>query len=161
MKHNQKSAPLILALAIAVLILTTGISGCFTGNTVKNNNQEPPKEWYIDNPEKVVVYYFWGEGCPQCVIQREFLDEIEDKYPEVEIKSFETWRVPANYQIFSRVAQAYGITPRGVPTTFIGDRHWIGFSSALGSQMEEKINHCISNDCTSPGQKVIEHENLQ
>jgi len=30
----------------------------------------------------VSVYFFWGEGCPHCIDQKPFMDELKAKYGE-------------------------------------------------------------------------------
>ena len=54
-----------------------------------------------DNP--VVVYFFWGEGCPHCAEQKPFLEELEEKYGnEIEVKMFETWYNRENAEFSSK-----------------------------------------------------------
>ena len=96
---------------------------------------------------KVIIYFFWGDGCPHCTTEKPYLEEWKNKYPELEVKSFEAWSNPNNYKIFQEVASAYGIQPRGVPTTFIGERNWVGFSSSMASEMESYIQECIEEGC--------------
>lgn len=116
-----------------------------TGNTIADIN---------DDPEKVVIYFFWGDGCPHCATQKPFLEELENTYPEVEVKMFETWNNPQNAKLFQEVAQAYDTSAQGVPTTFIGEEHWVGYADYMGSEMEAKINECIENGCINPGDKL-------
>ncbi len=35
---------------------------------------------------EVVMYYFWGDGCPICTQAKPFLKELENDYPELEIR---------------------------------------------------------------------------
>lgn len=37
-----------------------------------------------------IVYFFWGEGCPYCEVQKKFLEELKQKYPRLEVKAYET-----------------------------------------------------------------------
>ncbi len=101
--------------------------------------------------DKVTVYFFWGDGCPHCAAEKPFLEEMQKKYPEIEIKIFETWKNPENAKLFDEVAKAYGTTAQGVPTTFIGDKYWIGYADHMAKEMEDKIKSCIENQCASPG----------
>ena len=99
---------------------------------------------------EVTIYFFWGDGCPHCAAEKPFLEELQQKYPDIEIKMFETWKNPDNAKLFNEVAKAYGTTAQGVPTTFIGDKFWVGYADYLGNQMEEKVIVCIQNGCESP-----------
>jgi thiol-disulfide isomerase/thioredoxin len=109
-----------------------------------------------DNKEaKATIYFFWGDGCPHCATQKVFLDKMENKYPDLEIKSFETWKNPENAQIFQDMAQAYNIRAAGVPTTFIGDfEPTVGFTNKMSDSMEEKIVFCLEEGCPNPGDKI-------
>jgi thiol-disulfide isomerase/thioredoxin len=121
-----------------------------TGNVVLN-----PGTNLDDNPDKVVIYFFWGDGCPHCEAQKPYLEQFQNKYPEVEIKAFETWKNNENKQVFQQVADAYGIQIQGVPTTFIGERHWVGFSTTMASDMESYIQQLISEgEWQNPGDKL-------
>jgi thiol-disulfide isomerase/thioredoxin len=103
------------------------------------------------NPEKVTIYFFWGEDCPHCESQKPYLEEWQEKYGDkIEVKSFETWKNKGNLVLFQEAAAAYGIQARGVPTTFIGEKHWVGFSSLMALEMESYIQECIENGCESP-----------
>ncbi|MDZ7611204.1 MAG: hypothetical protein U5L10_00375 [Candidatus Moranbacteria bacterium] len=111
----------------------------------------------VSAAEKTVVYFFWGEGCPHCDEEKPFLEKMEEKYPELEIKMFETWNNKENVELFQKVAAAYGTQARGVPATFIGDSDPIvGFGSAetTGKQIEDKIKTCLEQGCVDPGEKA-------
>ncbi|MFP4423943.1 MAG: glutaredoxin domain-containing protein [Candidatus Woesearchaeota archaeon] len=101
------------------------------------------------------VYFFWMEGCPHCASEKPFLEELEEKYPHMELKSFEA---NENVQLFKQVAGAYGTTARSVPATFIGDKHWVGFSEDMEPEIERKVQECIDEGCVSPAEDVIESE---
>ncbi len=145
----MKYAHLYLGLVILGAIVLAGcISDTQTtpaGNVVMADN---------DDPGKVTVYFFWGDGCPHCAAEKPFLEEMQKKYPEIEIKIFETWKNPENAKLFDEVAKAYGTTAQGVPTTFIGDKYWIGYADHMAKEMEDKIKSCIDTGCVNPGDKL-------
>lgn len=102
-----------------------------------------------------VIYFFWGQGCPHCHVEKEFLGTMEEKYPELEVKSFETWEHKENVRLFHQLAQSYGAKAGGVPTTFIGEFDPIvGFGKNSKPGMEDKIAHCLENGCIDPGDKA-------
>ncbi|MDD5418161.1 MAG: thioredoxin family protein [Candidatus Nanoarchaeia archaeon] len=68
---------------------------------------------------KLVIYFFYGEGCSHCANQKPFLEQLEQTYPDkIEIKRYETWSNPENAELFRYVASVYEVQIRGVPTTF-------------------------------------------
>lgn len=89
------------------------------------------------------VYFFWGDGCPHCTAQKPYVLEWQQKFPNVTFHILEVWHNQSNLQIFKEVANRYGIKPSGVPTTFIGDKYWVGFKTDFLSEMEE----CLASGC--------------
>ncbi len=103
------------------------------------------------NPDKLTIYFFWGDGCPHCAEEKPFLEELEEKYGgDIEVKMFETYYDQVNQQLFQEVANAYGIQVQGVPTTFIGDKNWVGYADYMGEEIEDYVKYCIENKCESP-----------
>ncbi len=111
---------------------------------------------------KTTIYFFWGEGCPHCASQKEFIDQWEDKYPELEVKKINAWENEESAQLYEQMAKSYGIEARGVPATFIGDHDpIIGFAEYIAGDIEEKIVDCIENGCIDPGEKAGVDTNQQ
>ncbi|MCC7570758.1 thioredoxin fold domain-containing protein [Candidatus Micrarchaeota archaeon] len=110
-------------------------------------NIDPPIQ---ESNNKVTLYFFWGDGCGFCSKQKVYLEELRVKYPDLEIQMFETWKDASNKALFQQTAASYGIEVRGVPTTFIGEKHWIGFADSMKGDMEAYIDYCYQNGCASP-----------
>jgi cytochrome c biogenesis protein CcdA/glutaredoxin len=101
---------------------------------------------------KVTIYFFWGQGCPHCAQEKPFLEELKQKYPQLEVKEFEVYYSKENQELFQKVAQAYKTQAQGVPTTFIGKDFLVGFATkeTTGKEMENLIQNCLQNSCPSP-----------
>ncbi len=134
---------LVLALTFTAIISSSAVSSQSDASDVSS----------------VTVYFFWGDGCPHCSAEKPFLDEMQEKYPGIEIKMFETWKNPENAKLFNDVAKAYGTTAQGVPTTFIGDKFWVGYADYMGVEMESKIQDCLEKECLHP-EMVLEAGSL-
>jgi thiol-disulfide isomerase/thioredoxin len=102
----------------------------------------------------VIVYFFWGEGCPHCADEKPFLERLKQQYP-VEVRAYEVWYVPENQDIFIKMAAAHGFEPGGVPTTFIGERHWVGYSDQIGREIEAAVKACLASACRDAGQGIV------
>lgn len=106
--------------------------------------------------EPVRVYFFWSEGCPYCVQQKEFLAEVVERYGElVQVLEWEVVRNPQNHQLFRDVAQAHDTRASTIPSTFIGGSFWLGFHPRMEGEMEGRIVHCLSSGCPDPGELVV------
>jgi len=89
----------------------------------------------------VNIYYFYGDGCRHCAEAKPFLAELENKYPEITIKSFETWHNKSNSDLFVAMSNACGSKVVGVPTIFVGHKPIIGFDNPerKGKEIEEAV----------------------
>ena len=104
----------------------------------------------------VPIYYFWGDGCPHCAEEKPFLEELERRWPQVQVRDFEVWYTPENRPRLLAMAKAYGIDPAGVPITFIGERAWVGFGERLKPEMQDQVQRCIETGCPQPDDYVAE-----
>ncbi len=100
--------------------------------------------------KKVVIYLFWGEGCPHCKHEKPFLEGLKVKYPDLEIKSYEVWFHEENKELYKRLADAYGSKGGSVPATFIGEKFWIGYSKVKSAEMKKQVEYCFEKGCPSP-----------
>ncbi len=90
---------------------------------------------------KVNIYYFYGDGCPHCADAKPFLEELEKKYPQLNIVSYETWYNKENADLFVAMSAACGTKVVGVPTVFIGHKPIIGFDNpeGKGKEIEKEV----------------------
>jgi cytochrome c biogenesis protein CcdA/glutaredoxin len=106
-------------------------------------------------PDPVELILFWGDGCPHCEAEREFLEVLRSDYPELVVREYEVWRDVANRQLFVETAAAAGVEARAVPTTFIDDRVWIGFSSATGDEIRSVVDAALRGQAVEPSDARI------
>jgi glutaredoxin len=103
--------------------------------------------------EPVPIYFFWGDGCPHCAAQKVFLRGLE-RDANVIIHDFEVYYVAENRPLFEAMAAAFGGGVAGVPTTFIGDETWVGFSDAIGRQMRDAVARYGAYDAPDPADRL-------
>lgn len=110
----------------------------------------------VAQENKATVYFFWGQGCPHCVAEKAFLETLKEKYPQLEVKSFEVYLNEENRELFSKMCKAYGFEPRSVPTIFIGEKFLVGYAddATTGATIENEIINCIEDGCIDPGEKL-------
>ncbi len=105
---------------------------------------------------QTVIYFFWGDGCPHCAAAKPFLARLARTYPGVQIRDFEVWYNEANREPFIQMAARFGFEPTGVPTIFIGQRYWIGFSERpIGQEIEAYVAACALSGCPDAGAGVL------
>jgi glutaredoxin len=100
-----------------------------------------------------LIYFFWMEGCPHCTAAKTFLEKLEARFPQVEIKTYEVSGEEANEKLYRDILALYGIKRQIFPVTFIGDLDpVVGYytDSTTGAEMEEKVRYCLKNRCGDP-----------
>jgi len=106
----------------------------------------------------VKLYYFYGETCPNCKRAKVFLDELEKKYPTLEIISYEVFGSRNNAKLLLKFMESCGRDTSLIrtPTIFIGEEIIIGYlnDETTGSLIEEEIKKCLENKCPDPLDKV-------
>lgn len=114
-----------------------------------------PKPVAAQEGNPVVIYMFWGEGCPHCAAAKPFFEDLAKKNPEIELRFYEIYNSKDNQDKFVKMADAYGFEAWGVPTIFIGEKFWEGYTESMQPEFERVINQCISNGCIDSGAGII------
>jgi len=69
-------------------------------NPVRNLSQLNSAEDFESKISNGVnIYFFWGEGCPHCEDEKQFLEKLEKKYPEIKVNDFEVWNNSENRKL--------------------------------------------------------------
>ena len=75
------------------------------------------------------VYFFYGEECPHCQDEEKMIDELVEKYPEIEVKRYEVWHNQENLEFFQYFSKERDFGAEVVPTTVIGSQIYKGYAS--------------------------------
>ncbi len=96
---------------------------------------------YAQEKHDVTIYFFYGDGCPHCAEAEPFLESLENKYPELTVRYYETWNDKENAALFIDMSAACGTKVVGVPTFFIGHKPIVGFDSleSKGKEIEAEV----------------------
>jgi thiol-disulfide isomerase/thioredoxin len=108
-----------------------------------------------DEAPPVVIYFFWGDGCPHCAVADPVLDALAEEYPSIELKKYEVWYNDANLEILRDMAEAYNFDVGGVPAFFIADSHWVGYNDQVGEEIRAKVEACLDNACPDAGAGIV------
>lgn len=150
MKRNHRT----LALSILPLILLgLLLSACSSGAANEANSQLTANAQY-----KVAIYMFWGDGCPHCAKAKPFLESLAENNPQVELRFLEVWNNETNQGYFKAMSAAFGFEPQGVPTIFIGEKHWVGYGEGMNEEITNAVNACLENGCPDRGVGVLPPE---
>ena len=145
-KSRESRTVLTRFLVIALLVALIGAFFSVQPTRAADSAQEA---------KPVVIYMFWGDGCPHCAKAKPFLETLAANNPNVELRFYEIYNIVQNRELFERMGAAYDYEPRGVPAIYIADQHWEGWSDAVGAQIEELITKCSVEACPNLGDGVI------
>lgn len=116
---------------------------------IKKSLNKIPQESPVEE-KKIIVYFFWGNGCPHCEAEKIFLDEMKKRYRSIEIKDFEVWYNKENAELMIKMAKAYEIEASGVPILFVDRKAFVGFSEQSKKEITDAIKNCLLNKCIDP-----------
>jgi thiol-disulfide isomerase/thioredoxin len=106
-----------------------------------------------ETKDTVNVYFFWGEGCPHCAKEKPFLEQLQLKYPQVRVQSYEIWKNAENREMLVEFGKRLNATVNGVPFTVVGEKYVVGWmdESTTGAQIEDAVRCAIESGCRDVG----------
>ena len=139
----------------AILIIILGVFVLNQTSKVSADALPANQGRLLQEQNTVSIYFFWGDGCPHCAVAKPYLQSLGDNNSLIEIFSFEVYNVPENLVIFEAMTKAYGFEPRAVPTIFIGDKYWEGFSDIIQAQIQQEVDRCLVEGCEDRGKDIL------
>ena len=73
------------------------------------------------------------DGCPHCADAKVFLDELQQRYPRLEIRYYEVSDDAAALSRLLSLSEAHGVTQPGVPSFLACGAFHAGYAEAAGS----------------------------
>lgn len=140
----RKHLPMLLVVAAGFALIAS-----LTWLVTQPALAQTPSPYYAD------IYFFWGDGCPHCAQAKPFLEGLAQRFPQVRVHSYEVWYNQTNQNLLAQMAKAYNFEPKYVPTIFIGDLHWEGYSSTISQEIEKAVAACLAAGCRNAGAGVI------
>jgi len=109
------------------------------------------------NNYPVNAYFFNGDGCPHCALEKQFLfEELKIKYPNLQIYEFEIYNNRESGLLLQKVANELKVGVDGVPFLVIGNQNFIGFTEGISSKIiEERVKTCSLEFCPDSIASII------
>jgi len=97
-----------------------------------------------------VLEVFVRDGCPHCSAAKDFLVELAERHPQLEIRLREVDRDPSARADLLRLSREAGSWPPAVPTFVIGERLLVGFDDAehSGAQLIALVEQSVPQPTT-------------
>lgn len=99
--------------------------------------------------EVINIHLFYGDGCPHCAHEKEFLEEYLKDAHDVKLYKYEVWYDSDNQELLSEVQEKLNNKQSGVPYTVIGDKVIIGYSEGVTDVNIKKYIDDYKNDISS------------
>ena len=111
----------------------------------------------VEGTADATLVLFWGDGCPHCEAEIDFLARLATEHPDLEIVAYEVWKNAGNREIFIDTLGALGEEPSGVPTTLFDGRMWVGFSDSVASEIRAAVEAEMRGvDDPTPGGAIVD-----
>ncbi len=112
---------------------------------------------YAQSQNFINLYFFYGDGCPHCAQERQYIYEsLNKKYPNLNIYEYEIYYNYNNLSLLKEVASTLNIDISGVPFLVIGDSAFVGYAGGITSlEIEEKLEECLKGKCTDQVANIV------
>lgn len=147
---TRKLASLLFAIPL-LLILLSPVNRMVTAVGIFTT----PAEVRQQSSEKVVIYFFWGDGCPHCAQADPILTDWAAKDPRISLQKFEVYYVEANQDLLKKFGEAFGMQPKYVPTIFVGDKYFEGWSDDIEQKLRAQVDDYLANGDPDKGAALI------
>jgi hypothetical protein len=107
------------------------------------------------------LYFFHSPLCSACQQTEVALGQLKGKYPHLQIKRVNILDSANNQKIYKLLAEAYQVKFDSVPGIFIEEKAFNKFSPGVISQIEQILIRCARQECSSPGQKLLNQLNKE
>ncbi len=99
----------------------------------------------IANAEDPILYFYYGDGCPHCGQVEPFIEQVAEKYPDLDVRQYEVYRNSVNSSGLTQMFEDYGIpaNQRGVPIVFLNGTYFLGDRPILNN-LESEINKMLA-----------------
>ena len=93
--------------------------------------------------DKVInLHLFYGDGCPHCAQEEEFLDDYLKEEKDINLIKYEVWDNKDNQELLAKVQDELNERSSGVPYLVIGDKVIVGY---IGGITDENIKSTVKS----------------
>lgn len=115
-------------------------------------------EIFASASNPINAYFFHGDGCPHCVKELKFLQEMQKEYPNLKIKSFEIYRNKENALLLEEIGNFFHVNIGGVPFLVIGSKYFVGFIDGVTSEeIKDTLKECAKKGCRDIVMRIMHH----
>ncbi len=143
---------------ILLAVLASVLAGAFYGYPAHAQVNTADQE----NSSQATLYFFYGDGCPHCAKEEEFIKRVFLGQKDWQVKAFEVWKSSKNRQLMIKVGEALGANPAGVPFNVVGNQSFVGYlnDETNGEQIRQMMRVCLAEQCEDVVGNIITQTGL-
>ena len=116
----------------------------------------------IQAKAKVNLYLFYGDGCPHCKQEEEFLNKYMKDKDYIKLTKYEVWNNKDNQKFFTKVQKKLDNRSNGVPYLIIGNEVVVGYYEGItDEQIKDLVKKYKNVDVDDVVKKIINNEDVQ
>ncbi len=98
---------------------------------------------------KINIYFFWQQGCPHCVKEKPFLENLIQENLLVELHDFDISSNKDSLSLLVDIGKELNINIQGVPFTLIGEQYFVGWydEETTGSAIKQAVEQALISSC--------------
>ncbi len=90
--------------------------------------------------EEANVTLFYGDGCPHCAKEEEYLEVLQKQLGEnLNVQKYEVWNNKENENLLAQVRTVFDDDNEGVPYLVVGNRDFTGFNDDIAKDIKKAI----------------------
>jgi len=136
-----------MILSASAMVITSPSGNTYPLTQMANGAVDSPSNISDRQNESVMLYFFYGSGCPHCAMVEPYIESLAAKYPQIVLIKLEVFHNSTNQALFREFNSRYGIKNSEVPAVFIADKALIG-EDAIKNSLESTIQCAIDTDDT-------------
>lgn len=77
--------------------------------------------------DKTTIYLFGAKGCPHCLVEKQFLEDLQKRDNNINLLYLELTESKENREVFNKAGKLLGAEVAGVPFTVVGNLYVVGW----------------------------------
>lgn len=93
------------------------------------------------------LHFFYAENCPSCQQEKPFVEQLQQRYPQLQLQIYDVWLQRDSFQLMDALAEVQGIDFATTPATAVGRQVWFGFNPQVAAEIEQAVRDCLDAGC--------------
>lgn len=108
------------------------------------------------------ITYYYGNGCPHCALVTPFLENLQNKYPDLSVTKKEIYYDQQNAQDFLRALDRFNIPhdQGGIPFIIVGDQYLVGDTPIINNLEALLLSYNPTTANSTPQEQTTQFPSL-